>query len=153
MALVCLLWLTSVCVSCFNRLSCIVWPAATHAFKHTHNHMHTQPSANCCLLPCPEVFLSVFKWEARKGWKDLVQAFCDAFKPTDPVVLWILAKPFMESGDVSLCASAALSCLTLLNCIQQEQQVGGDATPTDATSACVNASNILRSRDNKCHRR
>lgn len=49
----------------------------------------------------PYIFLSVFKWEARKGWKDLVRGFCDAFKPTDNVVLWILTKPFLESGEVS----------------------------------------------------
>lgn len=56
-----------------------------------------------CLLPVAmmgAVFLSVFKWEARKGWKDLVTGFCDAFKPTDNVVLWILTKPFMQSGEV-----------------------------------------------------
>jgi hypothetical protein len=57
----------------------------------------TEPDVSLCA-----VFLSVFKWEARKGWKDLVQGFCDAFKPTDNVVLWILTKPFMDSGEVSL---------------------------------------------------
>jgi hypothetical protein len=46
------------------------------------------------------VFLAVFKWEARKGWKDLVRGFCDAFKATDPVVLWVLARPFLDSGQV-----------------------------------------------------
>jgi hypothetical protein len=45
--------------------------------------------------------LAVFKWEARKGWKDLIRGFTAAFKPTEPVVLWILARPFMESGTVS----------------------------------------------------
>jgi hypothetical protein len=47
------------------------------------------------------VFLAVFKWEARKGWKDLIRGFTAAFKPTDLAVLWILARPFMESGTVS----------------------------------------------------
>ncbi|WIA14538.1 hypothetical protein OEZ85_003055 [Tetradesmus obliquus] len=46
----------------------------------------------------PYVFLAVFKWEARKGWKDLIQGFTAAFKPSDNAVLWILARPFMESG-------------------------------------------------------
>jgi hypothetical protein len=54
------------------------------------------------LLLLPAVFLAVFKWEARKGWKDLIRGFTAAFKPTDPVVLWILARPFMESGTVRL---------------------------------------------------
>jgi hypothetical protein len=52
------------------------------------------------IAPAFAVFLSVFKWEARKGWKDLVRGFCDAFKPTDNVVLWILTKPFLDSGEV-----------------------------------------------------
>jgi hypothetical protein len=56
----------------------------------------------CCACA---VFLSVFKWEARKGWKDLVRGFCDTFKSTDNVVLWILTKPFMDSGEVSLVAA------------------------------------------------
>lgn len=47
------------------------------------------------------VFLAVFKWEARKGWKELVAGFTVAFKPSEPVVLWILARPFMQSGTVS----------------------------------------------------
>jgi hypothetical protein len=55
---------------------------------------------HCCYF-CHAVFLAVFKWEARKGWKDLIQGFTAAFKPTDPAVLWILARPFMESGTVS----------------------------------------------------
>jgi hypothetical protein len=55
----------------------------------------------CCCSDVGAVFLSVFKWEARKGWKDLVTGFCDAFKPSDNVVLWILTKPFMQSGEVS----------------------------------------------------
>lgn len=49
----------------------------------------------------------MFKWEARKGWKDLVTGFCDAFSPADPVELWILARPFMDSGNVRRLRSAA----------------------------------------------
>lgn len=41
-------------------------------------------------------------WCCLQGWKDLVQGFCNAFKPSDPVVLWILAKPFDQSGVVSI---------------------------------------------------
>lgn len=59
-----------------------------------------QPANCACRLIACAVFLSVFKWEARKGWKDLVRGFCDAFKPSDNAVLWILTKPFLDSGEV-----------------------------------------------------
>lgn len=70
----------------------------------------------CVLLAvAAPVFLSVFKWEARKGWKDLVRGFCEAFKPSDPVVLWILARPFLESGTVSdACTEAQDDVLTFM---------------------------------------
>ena len=32
-------------------------------------------------------FLSIFKWEYRKGWDILISAYWNAFKPTDDVVL------------------------------------------------------------------
>lgn len=48
----------------------------------------------------PFLYLFVGKWEGRKGWKELVQGFCDAFKPTDPVELWVVSKPFLNSGEV-----------------------------------------------------
>eukprot|EP00775_Hariotina_reticulata_P003926 gene3926-4180_t len=70
----------------------------------------TSMNAAAFTSPKPYVFLAVFKWEARKGWKDLVQGFCDAFKATDPVVLWVLARPFLDSGqdfDVKIRSYAA----------------------------------------------
>lgn len=48
--------------------------------------------------PFAAVFLSVFKWEARKGWKELLRSFAKAFGPQDNVQLVILAKPFLGSG-------------------------------------------------------
>ncbi|GBF99162.1 hypothetical protein Rsub_12129 [Raphidocelis subcapitata] len=46
----------------------------------------------------PFVFLSVFKWELRKGWRELLRAFTAAFGPEDNVQLLVLARPFMGSG-------------------------------------------------------
>jgi hypothetical protein len=37
---------------------------------------------------------------AQKFWKDLIQKLGAAFKLNAPAVLWILVRPFMESGTV-----------------------------------------------------
>ena len=48
---------------------------APHTSTHNDLRRHSRP-----LLPKPAfLFLSVFKWEARKGWKDLLQAFWAEF--------------------------------------------------------------------------
>ena len=44
------------------------------------------------------VFLSTFKWEQRKGWDILIDAFITAFKATDSVTLYILTKPNGKDG-------------------------------------------------------
>jgi glycosyltransferase involved in cell wall biosynthesis len=41
----------------------------------------------------PFVFLSTFKWEDRKGWDVLLDAFMSTFKSTDRAALHILTKP------------------------------------------------------------
>ena len=41
----------------------------------------------------PFLFLSTFKWEPRKGWDTLIEAFVSAFKSSDDVALYILTKP------------------------------------------------------------
>ncbi|GAX75338.1 hypothetical protein CEUSTIGMA_g2783.t1 [Chlamydomonas eustigma] len=42
------------------------------------------------------VFLSVFKWEGRKGWELLLKAFLEEFKASEKVELHIVTHPFME---------------------------------------------------------
>jgi len=39
-------------------------------------------------------FLSIFKWEDRKGWKDLLRAYLQEFNSTEPVALYILTHKF-----------------------------------------------------------
>lgn len=42
------------------------------------------------------VFINAGKWEVRKGHRELLEAFCKAFKPDDPVELWMLNEnPFI----------------------------------------------------------
>jgi hypothetical protein len=65
----------------------------------------------CCNVLPAAVFLSVFKWEARKGWRELVAAFQKAFTSSDPVELIILTKPFFGSGTVSLVQGEGEGCL------------------------------------------
>ena len=43
----------------------------------------------------PFVFISTFKWELRKGWDRLVEAYLAEFSSQDNVELYILTKKFM----------------------------------------------------------
>jgi glycosyltransferase involved in cell wall biosynthesis len=44
-------------------------------------------------------FLSVFKWEYRKGWDVLLKAYARAFRATDPVRLYVLTSSYHGSSD------------------------------------------------------
>lgn len=55
--------------------------------------------------PRPTVFLSVGKWERRKGHDKLLEAFNQAFGPTDDVELWMLAHNPVIVEDRSLVAA------------------------------------------------
>lgn len=44
-------------------------------------------------------FLSVFKWEYRKGWDVLLRAFLGEFSRSDPVVLYILTSAYHSTSD------------------------------------------------------
>jgi hypothetical protein len=64
-------------------------------------------------------FLSVFKWEARKGWDVLLDAYVREFSKSDNVALHIFTKPFGRSDDVRLLSAhavepSALVCMGLV---------------------------------------
>jgi hypothetical protein len=44
-------------------------------------------------------FLSVFKWEERKGWSFLLDAFLNEFTVADRTALYILSRPYMGVSD------------------------------------------------------
>ena len=44
-------------------------------------------------------FLSIFKWERRKGWDVLLKAYFNEFHKTDPVVLYLLTNAFHSTSD------------------------------------------------------
>ncbi|WCJ19129.1 UDP-Glycosyltransferase superfamily protein [Euphorbia peplus] len=45
------------------------------------------------------VFLSVFKWEYRKGWDVLLKAYLNEFSSSDPVALYLLTNPYHSDSD------------------------------------------------------
>ncbi|CAK7325190.1 unnamed protein product [Dovyalis caffra] len=45
------------------------------------------------------VFLSVFKWEYRKGWDVLLKAYLKEFSRIDGVALYLLTNPYHSDGD------------------------------------------------------
>lgn len=64
-------------------------------------------------------FLSVFKWEARKGWDVLLDAYVREFSKSDNVALHIFTKPFGRSDEVRLLSAhavepSALVCMGLV---------------------------------------
>ncbi|GAX74412.1 hypothetical protein CEUSTIGMA_g1860.t1 [Chlamydomonas eustigma] len=48
----------------------------------------------------PFIFVSTFKWETRKGWDKLVQAYLEEFSHADNVELYILAKSNGIQGTI-----------------------------------------------------
>lgn len=48
----------------------------------------------------PFVFLSIFKWEERKGWKFLLKAFILEFQQEENVILAILTNAYHSSSKV-----------------------------------------------------
>lgn len=47
-------------------------------------------------------FLSVFKWEPRKGWPILLEAFLTEFTVRDRAVLYILSRPFAAVSEETI---------------------------------------------------
>jgi hypothetical protein len=56
-------------------------------------------SSNASQPRKPFVFISAFKWELRKGWDVLLQAYLSEFTAEDDVELYILTQPFGDSGS------------------------------------------------------
>ena len=47
----------------------------------------------------PFVFVSVFKWERRKGWDALLAAYLAEFRATEDVALVLVTQPFHSAAD------------------------------------------------------
>ena len=57
------------------------------------------PLASPAAASRPFRFLSVFKWELRKGWDCLLRAYFEEFAPSEAVELVLKTRPFHSSGD------------------------------------------------------
>jgi hypothetical protein len=51
------------------------------------------------------VFLSIFKWEHRKGWDVLLRAFLTEFNAREPVDLVILTHPYDGADPIKAYAT------------------------------------------------
>ena len=49
------------------------------------------------------IFLSVYKWEMRKGWDILLDEYFHSFTLHDPVSLFIITQEYHESGMILCC--------------------------------------------------
>lgn len=76
--------------------------------KNQKNQKNKQSAAAVSYYPLPRVpnrdekkklfaFLSIFKWEERKGWRFLFEAYLREFSAADPVVLYILTSNYHSS--------------------------------------------------------
>lgn len=48
-----------------------------------------------------DIFLSIFKWEMRKGWDILLDAYLHSFTNRDPVSLFIISQEYHTSSSLS----------------------------------------------------
>ena len=81
--------------------SIVVIPEAvdTELFDPSFNHHAFAPRNNATMFH----FLSIFKWEYRKGWDLLLQAYWDSFTITDRVVLRLKTYvPKWNSGNKNI---------------------------------------------------
>ncbi len=81
----------------------------------------------------PFRFLSVFKWEMRKGWDILLRAFVEEFRGEPDVELHIVTKPFFEkvkglSGTTRLWGACSQA---------QQRALGKDALVRRGAARCV----------------
>jgi len=66
----------------------------------------------------PFVFLSIFKWEYRKGWDILLSAYLQEFSATDDVALYLLTNPYHSDHDFA----TAIATFVLSRSIREPPQ-------------------------------
>lgn len=57
----------------------------------------------------PFIFLSIFKWEHRKGWDILLTAYLQEFSSSDNVALYLLTNPYHSDRDFATAITAFIS--------------------------------------------
>jgi hypothetical protein len=76
------------------------------------------------------VFISAFKWELRKGWDVLLEAYLSEFTAEDDVELYILTQPFGDSGS-----GFKEKMHSWADKMQKEQSGSKDSMPSTADSS------------------
>ncbi|KAH9256326.1 hypothetical protein BASA81_005547 [Batrachochytrium salamandrivorans] len=66
----------------------VVVPEPINTLVFSHRHCGVRVNAP------PFTILSIFKWEERKAWKQLLEAFLNEFSLDEPVLLWIKTSSF-----------------------------------------------------------
>lgn len=66
----------------------VVVPEPINTLVFSRRHCAARPSAS------PFTILSIFKWEERKAWRQLLGAFLSEFAEDEPVLLWIKTSSF-----------------------------------------------------------
>ena len=61
--------------------------------------INSRPRQSITPLSHPFRFLSVFKWEARKGWDVLLRAYFEEFTADEPVSLHVKTRAFHSDDD------------------------------------------------------
>ncbi|KAJ7547733.1 hypothetical protein O6H91_08G101300 [Diphasiastrum complanatum] len=76
-------------------------PTQVHPLPLSFNWQVFGPSKNHSnfFSSKPYVFLSIFKWEVRKGWDILIKAFLQEFSAEDDVVLYLVTNAFHSSSN------------------------------------------------------
>ncbi|KAG0570881.1 hypothetical protein KC19_6G194500 [Ceratodon purpureus] len=61
--------------------------------------LDAKPGLHSAQSSKPFVFLSIFKWEHRKGWDILLSAYLQEFSANDDVALYLLTNPYHSDRD------------------------------------------------------
>ena len=87
------------------------------------------------------VFLSIFKWEVRKGWPELIEAFLAEFAHDEDVVLVLRTSPESEEFAAhleSLCDSGAIECPHGAEAVARDRvRVLGSVSETALPTLCA----------------
>eukprot|EP00912_Choanoflagellata_sp_UC4_P000072 UC4_evm2s51 len=92
-----------------NKLVVVPEPIDTNLFRPLeHRGTEQSPRVGRCLTQCDSInmleiynFLSIFKFEVRKGWDILLKAFITEFTAKDNVALTLLTNPYHDDNDIS----------------------------------------------------
>jgi glycosyltransferase involved in cell wall biosynthesis len=99
--LVCSNWAAGVAASSGISVLTVVAPLGVDR-RVFHEAIHEGRSRDHSREPGPTIFVNNGKWEWRKGHDFLLQAFCNAFTPSDNVILKLLSRSHVLTDQANL---------------------------------------------------